>query len=152
MNTRGEDGIEVDDDPERIDLDVVHGFLSGSYWARGIPRDVVERSLRGSLVFGLYERGRQVGFARVVTDRATFAYLADVFVLEPHRGRGLSRRLMDAIVAHPGLQGLRRWLLATRDAHGLYARYGFTPLPAPERFMERHDPDVYRAGGGGKER
>ena len=151
MIRRGAGGIEVDDDPSRLDLDVVHGFLARSYWARGVPREVVERSLRHSLVFGLYEGGRQVGFARVVTDRATFAYLADVFVLESHRGRGLARTLMDAVVAHPELQGLRRWLLATLDAHGLYSRYGFTPLAAPDRFMERHFPDVYR-GGEGKEK
>jgi GNAT superfamily N-acetyltransferase len=133
----------VDTDPERLDLEVVHGFLAASYWARGIPLEVVRRSLRGSLCFGLYDGERQIGFARVVSDRATFAYLADVFVLESERGRGLARLLMDAIVAHPDLQGLRRWMLATRDAHGLYARYGFTPLPDPEPFMQLHDPQVY---------
>lgn len=135
--------IDVDTDPARLDLALVHGFLSASYWARGIPLEVVERSIRHSLCFGLYEGPAQIGFARVVTDRATFAYLADVFVLESHRGRGLARLLMAAIVAHPDLQGLRRWMLATRDAHGLYAQYGFTALPAPEVFMQLHDPDVY---------
>jgi aspartate racemase len=135
--------VVVDTDPERLDLALIHGFLAASYWARGIPFEVVRRSLRGSLCFGLYEGERQVGFARVVSDRATFAYLADVFVLDSHRGRGLSRLLMDAVVAHPELQGLRRWMLATRDAHGLYERYGFAPLAKPETFMQLHDPEVY---------
>jgi GNAT superfamily N-acetyltransferase len=135
--------ITIDTDKSRLDLAVIHGFLTTSYWAKGIPRETVERSIEGSLCFGVYEGPRQVGFARVITDSATFAYLADVFILESHRGRGLSRRLMDAIVAHPSLQGLRRWMLATRDAHGLYARYGFKPLAAPDRMMELHNPGVY---------
>ena len=141
--------IVVDSDPERLDVAVVHGFLTDSYWAKGIPVETVRRSIRNSLCFGLYEGSRQIGFARVVTDRATFAYLADVFVLESHRGRGLAKLLMDAVVAHPELQGLRRWMLATRDAHALYAQYGFTPLPAPEGFMQLHDPGVYSRGGSG---
>lgn len=128
---------------DRIDLDAVHAFLATSYWASGISREVVERSARGSLCFSLFFGDAQVGFARVVTDRATFAYLADVYVLPEHRGRGLSKWLMETITAHPDLQGLRRWLLATRDAHRLYAQFGFTGLKAPERFMERHDPAVY---------
>lgn len=140
--------ITVDTDPARLDLAVVHGFLAESYWAKGIPLETVRRSIRNSLCFGLYEAENQIGFARVVSDRATFAYLADVFVLESHRGRGLGKLLMGAVVAHPDLQGLRRWMLATRDAHGLYAQYGFTPLPVPERFMQRHDPDVYAGTGG----
>ena len=139
----GTDAFVVDTDPARLDLELVREFLAGSYWARGIPFAVVRRSVDNSLCFGLYAGERQIGFARVITDRATFAYLADVFVVESHRGRGLGKRLMDAIVAHPELQGLRRWMLATRDAHALYARYGFTPLPAPESFMQRHDPEVY---------
>lgn len=130
-------------DPGRIDLDVVHGFLREAYWSRGIPRDVVARSLAHSICFGLYEGERQVGFARVVTDRATFAWLGDVFVLEGWRGRGLSKWLMDCVMAHPELQALRRWHLATADAHGLYTRYGFTPLSAPERHMERFDNEIY---------
>ena len=138
------DGFEVDTDPSRVDLDVVHGFLVTSYWARDIPRETVRRSLEHSLAFGLYERNRQIGFARVATDRATVAYVGDVFVLEPWRGRGLSKWLMECVAAHPDLQGLRRWILLTRDAHGLYAQTGFTPLRAPERWMERWDPDVYR--------
>ena len=137
-------GIEIDTDPERLDRSVIHGFLRESYWAGGIPLEIVERSIQNSLCFGLYDQGRQVGFARLVTDRATFAYLADVFVLESHRGRGLAKHLMAAILAHPEVQGLRRWLLATRDAHGLYAEFGFRPLPQPDRFMEINDPQVYR--------
>jgi GNAT superfamily N-acetyltransferase len=137
------DEFRLSDDPTLLDLDVIHGFLRESYWAAGIPREVVERSLRGSVCFGLYEGGAQVGFARCVTDRATYAYLADVFVLPSHRGRGLSKWLMECIAAHPDLQGLRRWSLITRDAHRLYAQYGFVPLPAPERYMEKVDPEVY---------
>jgi GNAT superfamily N-acetyltransferase len=136
----------ISTDPARLDVDVVHGFLSRSYWAADVPRSVVERSIRGSLCFGLYEWARQTGFARVVSDYATFAYLADVFVLESHRGRGLSKWLMECVRSHPDLQGLRRWLLATRDAHSLYGRFGFAPLAQPSRFMEIHDADVYRSG------
>lgn len=142
---QGEGGFFVSDDAARIDLDVVHGYLTRSYWSPGISRPRVEQALRNSLVFGVYGAdGVQVGFARVVTDRTTFAYLCDVFILESHQGQGLGKRLMEAVMAHPDLQGLRRFLLATRDAHSLYARHGFTPLKSPERFMERHDPDVYR--------
>lgn len=142
--------IEIDSNLERLQVDVIHGFLVESYWAKGISRALVERAVAGSLCFGVYDLetgGAQVGFARVITDRATFAYLADVFILESHRGRGLATRLMDAVIAHPALQGLRRWMLATRDAHGLYERYGFTPLAVPVRFMERHDPEVYGRRG-----
>jgi GNAT superfamily N-acetyltransferase len=142
--TREPLALEVDCDQARLDIDVIHGFLSTSYWSEGIERAIVERAVRNSLSFGLYEDGRQVGFARVVTDRTTFAYLADVFVLASHRGRGLGKHLVKAIIEHPELQGLRRWMLATRDAHSLYAQYGFKPLATPPRFMERHDPDVYK--------
>ena len=135
--------IEIDTDKTRLDIDVIHGFLRESYWATGIPRDVVERSIEGSLCFGVYVDGAQVGFARIVSDYATFAYLADVFVLDAFRGQGLSKRLMEAIVSHPRLQGLRRWSLATRDAHGLYEQFGFTPLANPMRYMERLDSTVY---------
>jgi GNAT superfamily N-acetyltransferase len=134
----------VTTDPARVDRDLTYEFLSQSYWSKGIPRHVFERAIANSLCFSLYEGDDQVGFARVVTDRATFAYLADVFVLPSHRGRGLAKLLMEAVVAHSDLQGLRRWVLATRDAHGLYARYGFTPLQAPDRFMELWDPNVYQ--------
>lgn len=141
------EAIEIDCDPARLDIDLIHGFLSRSYWARDIPRETVERSIANSLNFGLYDRGQQIGFARVTSDRATFAYLADVFIVESRRGGGLARRLVRAVLAHPELQGLRRWMLATRDAHALYAGQGFRVLAAPERFMERHDPDVYRRRG-----
>ncbi|HEX6739214.1 MAG TPA: GNAT family N-acetyltransferase [Vicinamibacteria bacterium] len=136
-------GYLVSTDASRLDVDRIHGFLRESYWARGVPREVVERSLRGSLCFGLYEWERQVGFARVITDGATFAYLADVFVLPSHRGRGLARWLMDCVMSQPQLQGLRRFLLFTRDAHGLYAHFGFEPLDRPEFAMAVYKPDVY---------
>jgi GNAT superfamily N-acetyltransferase len=140
------DGFTISTDPARLDLDVIHGFLSRSYWAPGIPRDVVARSIDHSVCFGIYEGASQVGFARVITDRATFGYLGDVFVLESHRGRGLSRWLMECIHAHPELQGFRRWVLLTRDAHGLYAQHGWKPIASPDRYMERWAPNVY--GGG----
>jgi len=131
-------------DPARLDLDTIHGFLTNSYWAKGIPRDTVARSIEHSLCFGIYDgSGAQVGFARVVSDFATVAYLGDVFVLESHRGRGLSKWMMQCIMQHPALQGLRRWILLTRDAHQLYSQYGFTALKTPERYMELHRPDVY---------
>lgn len=136
-------------DPARVDLEVVHGFLRTAYWCEDIPRELVERSVRNSINFVLLHADRQVGFARVVTDRATFAWIADVFVLESWRGRGLSKWLMRTVLAHPDLQGLRRWVLATRDAHGLYTQVGFTPLGRPERFMERSVPDPYRRAPGG---
>jgi GNAT superfamily N-acetyltransferase len=133
----------VTTDRARLDLDVVHAFLRRAYWSPGVPRDTVERAIAGSLAFGLFEHDRQIGFARTITDGATFAYLADVFVLETRRGRGLGVFLMESVMAHPALQGLRRFALATRDAHDLYRRFGFTPLSAPDRFMERFAPDAY---------
>ena len=133
----------ISTDKERLDLDVVHGFLTESYWAKGIPREVVARSIENSLCFGVYGDGKQVGFARVISDYATYAYIGDVFVLESYRGHGLGKWLMECIMCHPWLQGLRRWSLATMDAHGLYAKSGFSPLKTPERFMELHDPEVY---------
>jgi GNAT superfamily N-acetyltransferase len=131
-------------DPARIDVDAVWGWLRGTYWAKNIPRDTVARAIRHSLPFGIFEGERAVGFARVVSDRATFAYVADVFVEEEARGRGLAVWLMEVIRAHPELQGLRRWMLATRDAHGLYAKSGFVAMAHPDWFMEIHRPDVYR--------
>jgi GNAT superfamily N-acetyltransferase len=134
----------VSTDRARLNLDVVHGFLTNCYWAKGISRELVGRSIHNSLCFGIYDAGaQQVGFARVISDFATIAYLGDVFVLESHRGRGLGKWMMECIIQHPALQGLRRWILLTRDAHGLYAQFGFAPLKAPERYMERHQPDVY---------
>jgi GNAT superfamily N-acetyltransferase len=134
----------VTTDPARLDIDFIHGYLVRSYWAEGIPRETVERSIANALCFGVYDGDQQVGFARVITDHATYAYLADVFVIESHRGRGLSKFLIECIVHHPELQGLRRWTLGTRDAHELYAKYGFKPLASPDRFMELHDPEVYK--------
>ena len=141
-------GYVVDTAPERLDRVLVRDFLATSYWAEGIPQDVVDAACAGSVCFGLYEEpgGAQVGFARVVTDGATFAYLADVFVLPPQRGQGLSKWLVACVLEHPGLQGLRRWMLATRDAHGLYARFGFEPLDDPRKFMQIARPGLYRSG------
>jgi GNAT superfamily N-acetyltransferase len=146
----------ISTDKRRLDVDAIHGYLVRSYWAERIPRSVVELSIENSLCFGLYElesaaqssartgREMQIGFARLVTDGATFAWLADVFVLEEFRGRGLSKWLMRTIVEMPELGGLRRWILATRDAHGLYRQVGYESLAAPDRYMERLDPDVYK--------
>jgi GNAT superfamily N-acetyltransferase len=138
------DAYLISTDPARLDARAIHAYLEQSYWASGIPLDVVERAIRGSLCIGLYDDGRQVGFARAVTDRATFAYLADVYVLESHRGRGLAAWMVGTLLAHPDLQGLRRLSLVTKDAHGLYARFGFTPLQSPDMHMELTRPDVYR--------
>ena len=126
----------ISTDKERLNVELVHRFLKDSYWASGIPEEIVRRSIDNSLAFGAYTDNEQVGFARVVTDYATFAYLADVFVLEAHRGRGLGKWMIEVITSHPRLQGLRRWMLATRDAHKLYRRYGFAELERPEIFME----------------
>ena len=133
----------VSDDAARLDREVMERFLTGSYWAKNIPSATLDKSLRNSLCFALLEGERQIGFARVVSDRATIAYLADVFVLPEFRGRGLAKWLLTCVLAHPELQGLRRWVLATRDAHDLYRKLGFTPLKRPDIFMERHDPNVY---------
>lgn len=137
-------GLRLSADPAEMDVDAIHAYLSGeSYWAAGIPREVVERAVRNSLCFGIFDGDAQVAFARVITDRATYAYLADVYVLRPYRGRGLSKWMMEAALAHPELQGLRRWQLVTKDAQGLYARFGFAPVTHPERNMERTDRDAY---------
>ena len=140
--SRGE--FTVSTDRSLIDLKLVHDFLRDSYWAKDIPRHVFVKSVENSLCFGVYEGPGQIGFARVITDYATFAYLADVFIIESHRRRGLANFLMECIVQHPQLQGLRRWTLATRDAHQLYAKFGFKPLGRPDRFMELHNPEVYK--------
>jgi len=130
-------------DPSRLDVVLIHNFLSNeSYWAVGRSVEVVKRSLDNSLCFGIYRKTEQVGFARVVTDFATFAWLADVFVVSEHRGRGLAKWLVEVILTHPDLQGFRRWVLATKDAHSLYAQFGFIPLHRPERWMERPDPSM----------
>jgi len=147
MIQTGSHDIVVTTDRSRFDLDVIHGYLARSYWAHGIPRELVARAMDHSLCFGAFEGTRQVGFARVISDRATFAYVSDVFVVESHQGRGVGKRLMAAIMAHPELQGLRRWTLVTRDAHGLYRQYGFREPRYPERLMEVFDGDPYGAAG-----
>lgn len=137
------DGYLVTTDPAQLDVDAIHGYVARSYWAAGIPRATLARAVANSLCFGLYHDAAQVGFARVVTDYAAFAYLADVYVLEAHRGRGLGKWLIDCVQRHPDLQGLRRAMLATRDAHGLYRQFGYTALAHPERLMEIVRPDIY---------
>lgn len=139
------EGYLISDDPARIDVDAVHGYLTRSYWAEGIPRDTVARALTHSLCLGIYAPdGAQVGLIRVVTDSATFAYLCDVYVLEPHRGRGLSKAALRLLLAHPRLQGLRRMHLVTQDAHGLYTQFGFSAVKTPELHMEKRFSNVYR--------
>lgn len=137
------DSFRITTDKSQIDIELVHQFLSGSYWAAGIPLAVVKKSIEGSLCFSVFEGEKQIGFARVVSDQATFAYLADVFILEDYRGRGLSKWLMQAILEHPDLQGLRRFMLATRDAHELYRQFGFARIEDCSRLMQCHNPDVY---------
>lgn len=134
----------IDTDNARLDVDAVQAFLENdSYWAQTRTRDQTETAIANSICFGLYCGERQIGFARVVSDRATFGYIGDVYVLDEFRGQGLSKWLMETIISHPDLQGLRRWVLATRDAHGLYEKYGFHELVHPERWMERPAPDAY---------
>lgn len=144
-------GYSITTDKEKFDIEVIHSFLTNSYWAEGISKETIQRSIVGSLCFGVFENdktnlsaGSQVGFARMITDQATFAYLADVFILEEYRGRGLSKWLMEVIMSHPGLRGLRRMMLATRDAHGLYKQFGFVSLTNVDRWMQIHDPDIYK--------
>jgi len=142
-----EGGFTVSTDPAQLDVDAVHAFLTTSYWAEGIPRDLVERSLRNSLCFGLYEGERQVGLARVITDLTTYAYLCDVYVLPEKRGLGLGKLLMRGVMGHPDLAGVRRFMLVTRDAHELYRPFGFSNLAAPERHMEIARPGIYQPKG-----
>ena len=135
----------VSDDPMRLDLQAIHAYLSRAYWSGGVPYEVVERAVRGSLCIGAYDRaGAQVGLTRLISDYATFCYVSDVYVLESHRGRGLSKAMLRLAIDHPLLQGLRRWSLVTADAHELYRQFGFVPVAQPERHMERLDPDIYR--------
>jgi GNAT superfamily N-acetyltransferase len=136
-------GYTISADPALLDLEVIHGFITTSYWARAIPRELVARMIRHSLCFGAYHDNRQVAFGRVITDHTTFAYVADVFVLPEHRGRGLSKAIMSAMKTHPELQGLRRWMLITADAHSLYEPFGFQPIAHAERHMEIHRPGMY---------
>ena len=139
------DNYRITTDPQRFDVDAIHAYLTRSYWAEGIPKSLVARSIEGSLGFGLFEGERQIGFARIISDRATFAYLCNVYVLEEYRGQGLSKWLMEVVLSHPDLQGLRRFFLATRDAHGLYARFGFTPPGKPGNFMEITRAGLYKS-------
>jgi GNAT superfamily N-acetyltransferase len=142
--TSERNGYILSSDHALLDIALIHDFLSNrSYWAQGIPYEVVASSIEHALCFGIYNKSKQVAFARVITDFSTIAYLGDVFVIEEQRGKGLSKWLMDEIIAHPQLQNLRRWILATKDAHALYNRSGFIALAKPERFMEKADPDIY---------
>ena len=137
-------GYAISCDPALLNLDIVHGFIANSYWAKGIPKALVEKSIRHSLAWGIYFGAEQVGFARVISDQATFAYLCDVFIASDHRGKGLSKALVAAIKAHPDLQGLRRWMLITVDAQGLYEQFEFKPVQKPERHMEIHRQEMYQ--------
>jgi GNAT superfamily N-acetyltransferase len=135
----------ISTDPKRLDLKTIHDYLSNqSYWAPGIPMETVQRSIQNSLPFGLYHKDKMAGFGRVITDYATFGYIGDIFVLDEHRGQGLSKWMVELMLAHPDLQGFRRWILLTRDAQGLYKRFGFVMPLNPERYMERWTPDVYQ--------
>ena len=139
------DNYTISTDPIRLDFDVIHQFLTNSYWSPGVPYDTVKKAAENSLCFGVYAGAAQVGYAPVVTDYTTYAYIADVFILESHRGQGLGKWLMRCVVDYPELQGLRLWMLATRDAHGLYEQVGFEALPHPERFMQINDPNAYHS-------
>ena len=141
----------VSTDPAKQDAEAVHAFLTRAYWCEGIPRETVERALRNSLCFGLFDGAAQVGLARVVTDYATFAYLCDVYVRESHRGLGLGKWLIECVLAHSQLRGLRRINLVTRDAHQLYGRFGFKAFAHPEGWMELHKPDIYKTSAAGGE-
>ena len=145
------DNLIVTTDPARQDVDAIHAFLTRAYWCEGIPREIVERAVHNSLCFGLFDGVAQIGLARVVTDYATYAYLCDVYVLEGHRGSGLGKWLIECVMAHPQLQGLRRFNLATRDAHRLYAQFGFQPLRQPDVHMEKHKPDIYKTAAAGEQ-
>ena len=138
------EGYLLSTDKSKIDIEAVHHFLSRSYWAENIPLELVQRSIDNSLCFAVYHEQRLIGFARVISDFATFAYLADVFIIPEERGKGLAKWLMSVIMDDPRLRGLRRFTLATRDAHGLYSQFGFTPFDKPDRWMQKHDPDIYK--------
>jgi GNAT superfamily N-acetyltransferase len=138
------DRFFISTEKEKFDIDLIHSFLTRSYWAEGISKEIIKRSIEGSLCFGVFENDKQIGFARMITDKATFAYLADVFIIEEYRGLGLSKWLMEVIISHPDLRGLRRMMLATRDAHELYKKFGFTPLNNVDRWMQIHNPDIYK--------
>lgn len=138
------DEYTISTDKSKLDIHVIHDFISQTYWASGIPLATMQKAIEGAMCFGVFHGEQQVGFARVITDKATFAYLADVFIIESHRGKGLSKWLVEIIVGHPDLQGLRRFLLATRDAHGLYRQFGFTVPESAENLMHIYNPGVYK--------
>jgi GNAT superfamily N-acetyltransferase len=138
------EGYLISTDPAKFDLDAIHAYLVRAYWCEGIPRETMERAIANSLCFALLRGKAQIGFARVVTDSATYAYLCDVYVLEEYRDKGLGKWLMECVIGHPALQGLRRFSLATRDAHNLYRQFGFRELSKPESMMEILRPDIYR--------
>jgi len=142
MESWDRDGYTISTDKARLDLGVIHGFLNTSYWAAGRSMETIQRSIENSLAFGVYKGDQQIGFARVITDYATFAWIADVFILDAFQGQGLGNWLMEVIITHRELQGFRRWVLATKDAHELYRKFGFSELKLPERWMERHDPNT----------
>jgi GNAT superfamily N-acetyltransferase len=144
MNEELKNRFSISTDKSKIDLSTIHNFLKSSYWSENIPIAIVEKSINNSLCFGIYEGEKQVGFARVITDYATFAYLADVFILEPYRGQGLGKWLVKTILKHPELQGLKKWLLVTKDAHELYRQYGFQNLTIPERYMDIVNSNIYK--------
>ena len=137
MKKQLDNNYTISDDKILLQIEVIHNYLKGAYWCEGIPKEIVERSIEGSICFGIYKNSIQIGFARVISDKATFAYLADVFILEKHRGQGLSKQLMKFILTHSDLQEIRGWMLGTKDAHGLYEQFGFTSLPEPKRFMRK---------------
>ncbi|MGA7160274.1 MAG: GNAT family N-acetyltransferase [Bacteroidota bacterium] len=136
--------FSVSADPSKLDIEAIHDFLTHCYWSEGISKKTVARAIEHSLCFGLFEGNKQIGFARVISDRATYAYLCDVYVLETYRGKGLGTWLMSCVMKHPDLQGLRRFTLLTRDAHGLYQKFGFTAAKNPSRYMEIHNADIYK--------
>jgi GNAT superfamily N-acetyltransferase len=137
------DEYSISTDPSKLNLDIIHNYISNeSYWGKGRSLEVVKRSIDNSLPFGIYYKDEMIGFARILTDYATFAWVADVFILDEHRGKGLSKWLMEIILSHPQVQGFRRWVLATKDAHELYRKFGFRELNKPERWMERPDPNM----------
>ena len=139
-----QDQFTINTDKQELDIDYIHDFISKSYWAENVPMDIVKRSIENSMCFAVYDGAKQIGFARVITDKATFGYLADVFIDERYRGKKLGVWLIETIMSHPELQGFRNWFLATRDAHGLYSKFGFRQLEQPERIMRKNDPDVYK--------
>ena len=137
--------FEISTDPGKLDIELIHRYLSEeAYWCKGISKEVVMESIRNSLNFGLYDNGQQIGYARVISDYATIAYLGDVFILPAYRGKGLSKKLMAEVMIHPRLQGLRRWILLTSDAHGLYKQFGWRPIDSPDKWMEKHEKKIYQ--------